>query len=273
MNERKKVLVIEDDVETAEYHAERLYLFGFDCDLAFDGRTALGLLRSKEYELALVDIRLPDINGLELLNIIRSERIRIFAIAVSGFGEPSDRIQGLDAGADDYMVKPVDYQELLSRYNALLRRDPQKTLFYQIRDIQAFATDEQARINSKLDAIFACVSASQKTMTALRAVSDVLKASLADGIRRIVKSINARNIDGLDITGPRTPECRDQVLAVVIWLTNPKHPQNVHHACDRTYQPIRNGYEDVERLYRWCHRNEGRIWAWVETYRLNHDIE
>ena len=100
MSERKKVLVIEDDVETAKYHAQRLYLFGFDCDLAYDGRTALEMLRTKEYELALVDIRLLGINGLELLIIIRSERIRIFAIAVSGFGEPSDRIQGLDAGAD-----------------------------------------------------------------------------------------------------------------------------------------------------------------------------
>ena len=273
MNERKKVLVIEDDVETAKYHAQRLYLFGFDCDLAYGGRTALDMLRTREYELALVDIRLPDINGLELLNIIRSERIRIFAIAVSGFGEPSDRIQGLDAGADDYMVKPVDYQELLSRYNALLRRDPQKTLFYQIRDIQAFAADEQARINCKLDAIFACVSTSQKTMTALRAASDVLKASLADGIRRIIKSINARNIDGLDIAGPRTTECKEQVLAVVTWLANPKHLQNIHHACDTTFRFVANGYENSERLYIWCYRNQSRIWAWVETYRLNHSVD
>ena len=91
--------------------------------------------------------------------------------------------------------------------------------------------------------------------------------------RQIIKSINTRNTDGLDISGPRTPECRDQVLAVVVWLANPKHLQNMHHACDRTYRPIRNGYEDAERLYRWCHRNESRIWAWVETYRLNHDIE
>ena len=81
------------------------------------------------------------------------------------------------------------------------------------------------------------------------------------------------DIDGLDITGPRSPECRDQVLAVVVWLANPKHPQSIHHACDRTFRPIRNGYEDVERLYRWCHRNESRIWAWAETYRLNRDIE
>lgn len=91
--------------------------------------------------------------------------------------------------------------------------------------------------------------------------------------REIVKSINTRNIDGLDITGPRTPECRDQVLAVVMWLANPKHPQNIHHACDRTYHIIENGYDNKEKLYLWCHRNESRIWAWVETYRLNHDID
>ena len=91
--------------------------------------------------------------------------------------------------------------------------------------------------------------------------------------REIIKAINTRNIEGLDINGPRTPECRDQVFAVVVFLANPKHLQNIHHACDRTFRPIRNGYEDIERLYRWCHRNESRIWALVETYRLNHDIE
>ena len=91
--------------------------------------------------------------------------------------------------------------------------------------------------------------------------------------REIVKSINARNTDGLDICGPRTPECRDQVMAVVAWLANPKHPQNVHHACDRTYHVTENGYDNKEKLYLWCHRNESRIWALVETYRLNHDID
>ena len=106
----------------------------------------------------------------------------------------------------------------------------------------------------------------------LSAIASVISA-VATAARQIIKSINMRNIDGLDISGPRSPECRDQVLAVVVWLANPKHPQNVHHACEITYRPIRNGYEDVERLYRWCHRNESRIWAWVETYRLNHDIE
>ena len=106
----------------------------------------------------------------------------------------------------------------------------------------------------------------------LSTIASVISA-VATAAKHIIKAINTRNIDGLDITGPRSPQCRDQVLADVVFLANPQHLQNVHHACEITYRPIRNGYEDVERLYRWCHRNESRIWAWVETYRLNHDIE
>ena len=108
----------------------------------------------------------------------------------------------------------------------------------------------------------------QKVLTAIASVI----SAVATAARQIIKSINMRNIDGLDITGPRTPECRDQVLAVVVWLANPKHPQNVHHACDRTFRPIKNRYKDQDSLFIWCNRNESRIWAWVETHRLNHQI-
>ena len=97
-------------------------------------------------------------------------------------------------------------------------------------------------------------------------------SSITAAARQIIKSINTRNIDGLDITGPRSPECRDQVMAVVAWLANPRHPQSIHHACDRTFRPIKNGYKDQDSLFSWCTRNESRLWAWVETYRLNHDI-
>ena len=97
-------------------------------------------------------------------------------------------------------------------------------------------------------------------------------SSITTAARQIIKAINTRNIDGLDITGPRSPECRDQVFAVVVFLANPKHPQSIHHACDRTFRPIKNGYKDQDSLFIWCNRNESRIWAWVETYRLNHQI-
>ena len=105
----------------------------------------------------------------------------------------------------------------------------------------------------------------------LSTIASVVSA-VATAARQIIKAINARNIDGLDITGPRTPECRDQVLAVVIWLANPKHPQNVHHACDRTFRFVENGYSSAHALFLWCQRNESRLWALVESYRLNHDI-
>ena len=110
------------------------------------------------------------------------------------------------------------------------------------------------------------------TFDAVAEIIGTIKAEHSKTRRQIVKSINTRNTDGLDITGPRSPECRDQVLAVVMWLANPKHPQNVHHACDRTFRPTRNGYKDQDSLFSWCTRNESRLWAWVETYRLNHDI-
>ena len=97
-------------------------------------------------------------------------------------------------------------------------------------------------------------------------------SSITTAARQIIKDINTRNIDGLDITGPRSPECRDQVFAVVVFLANPKHPQSIHHACDRTFRPIKNGYKDQDSLFIWCNRNESRIWAWVETYGLNHQI-
>ena len=97
-------------------------------------------------------------------------------------------------------------------------------------------------------------------------------SSITTAARQIIKAVNTRNIDGLDITGTRSPECRDQVLAVVIWLANPKHPQNVHHACDRTFRFVENGYSSAHALFLWCQRNESRLWALVESYRLNHDI-
>ena len=132
--------------------------------------------------------------------------------------------------------------------------------------LDATIHDEHERTRQRIEETHGLIqnvlSATGKILTSITAVA-----------RQIIKSINTRNTDGLDITGPRTPECRDQVLAVVVFLANPKHPQNIHHACDRTYHIIENGYDNKEKLYLWCHRNESRIWAWVETYRLNHDID
>ena len=104
-------------------------------------------------------------------------------------------------------------------------------------------------------------------------LKEIIRAEIRQATREIIRAINARNADGLEIRGPRTTACREQVMAVVVWLANPKHLQNIHHACEQTFRIIKDGYENIERLYIWCYRNQSRIWAWVETYRLNHGID
>ena len=135
----------------------------------------------------------------------------------------------------------------------------------QIERIERKIESEHERTRQKIEETHGLV---QKVLST---VASVISA-VATTARQIIKSINTRNTDGLDITGPRTPECRDQVLAVVIWLANTKHPQNVHHACDRTFRFVENGYSSAHALFLWCQRNESRLWALVESYRLNRDI-
>jgi len=106
--------------------------------------------------------------------------------------------------------------------------------------------------------------------TEMESLRRQLTAEFNRRTKEIIKAINSRNIDGLDIKGPRTAECRKQVMAVVAFLANPRHPQSIHHACDRTFRFIKGGYENRERLYRWCKRNESRLLAWVESRRLEH---
>ena len=132
--------------------------------------------------------------------------------------------------------------------------------------LDATIHDEHERTRRRIEKTNGLV---QKVLSAL----GTILSSITAVARQIIKSINTRNIDGLDITGPRTPECRDQVFAVVAFLANPRHPQSIHHACDRTFRPIKNGYKDQDSLFKWCSRNESRIWALVETYRLSHNIE
>ena len=101
---------------------------------------------------------------------------------------------------------------------------------------------------------------------------EIIRKEIHQAKREIIRAINARNADGLEIRGPRTEVCREQVMAVVEWLANPRHPQNAHHACDRTFRFADNGYSSAHALFLWCQRNESRLWALVESYRLNHDI-
>jgi two-component system OmpR family response regulator len=117
-----KILLIEDDPETAAYIAEGLKAYGHGVDVIADGRTALSLASDETYDVLVVDRMLPGLDGLSIIETIRSARVRTPALFLSALGGLDDRVTGLDAGGDDYLVKPFALPELAARVNALGRR-------------------------------------------------------------------------------------------------------------------------------------------------------
>jgi two-component system OmpR family response regulator len=119
---RSRILVIEDDRETAEQVVDFLATSGYQVDLAVDGNDGLRRGRSTEYAVMTIDRMLPDIDGVAIIQSLRQDGIVTPALIVSALGEIDDRVRGLRAGGDDYLVKPFAFAELLARIEALARR-------------------------------------------------------------------------------------------------------------------------------------------------------
>jgi len=117
-----KILVVEDDRETAAYLAKGLDESGYTVDCANDGREGLFLASSTEYNAIILDRMLPSMDGLAVVGALRAAEIRTPALILSALGSVDDRVKGLRAGGDDYLVKPFAFSELLARVEALLRR-------------------------------------------------------------------------------------------------------------------------------------------------------
>jgi two-component system, OmpR family, response regulator len=119
-----KILVIEDDRKTAEYLAEGLRGEGHVVELAYDGRAGLMLAAGEGYEVLIIDRMLPGLDGLALTKTIRSAGLNTPILILTTLGEIEDRVTGLEAGADDYLVKPFALAEVVARVDALARRAP-----------------------------------------------------------------------------------------------------------------------------------------------------
>ncbi|HBB32498.1 MAG TPA: DNA-binding response regulator [Cyanobacteria bacterium UBA8803] len=117
-----RILVVEDDPATAEVVAEFLTDHLYTVDVVTDGEAAWEQAKMLEYDLILLDVMLPKLDGIKLCQRLRSHRNSIPILMVTARDTSTDKINGLDAGADDYMVKPLDLEELLARIRALLRR-------------------------------------------------------------------------------------------------------------------------------------------------------
>jgi two-component system, OmpR family, response regulator len=119
---RRRVLVIEDDPETAEQLVESLTTNGYQVDLAVNGNDGLSRGRTCEYAVMTIDRMLPGIDGIAIIRRLREGGVTTPALIISALGEVDDRVRGLRAGGDDYLVKPFAFAELLARVEALARR-------------------------------------------------------------------------------------------------------------------------------------------------------
>ena len=145
-----RILVVEDELDIAQSLFQGLSEAGYVVDLVHDGVAAGEYCLAAEYSLILLDIMLPKLDGLQLLRQIRSQSNHTPVLLLTARDAVTDRITGLDAGADDYLVKPFAFPELLARLRALLRRPPvQVDLVLQLGDVQMDIVHHEVKCGGK----------------------------------------------------------------------------------------------------------------------------
>jgi two-component system copper resistance phosphate regulon response regulator CusR len=117
-----KILVVEDEVKTGEYLAKGLTEAGFVVDLTDNGLNGYHQAMTAEYDLIILDIMLPDVNGWDIVRMLRAAKKSMPILLLTALGTIEQRVKGLELGADDYLVKPFAFAELLARVRTLLRR-------------------------------------------------------------------------------------------------------------------------------------------------------
>lgn len=132
-----RILVVEDNQKLAGYIKKALEQQSFAVDLIYDGEDGEKRASFGEYDLMILDIMLPKKDGVEVCRSLREQNINLPIIMLTAKGELDDKVEGLDAGADDYLVKPFELDELLARMRALLRRPQSKVAeVLQVQDIE-----------------------------------------------------------------------------------------------------------------------------------------
>lgn len=116
------VLVVEDDAELARLLTGQLRAAGYAVEVEEDARTAIDLITTRPFDVILLDRMLPAIDGVDVLRRLRREKVDVPVILLTALGRLAERVEGLDAGADDYIVKPFEIDELIARIRTVLRR-------------------------------------------------------------------------------------------------------------------------------------------------------
>jgi heavy metal response regulator len=148
-----RILVIEDEKKVASFIKRGLEAASYSVDMEYDGTAGLDRLLKSEYDLIILDVMLPGIDGLSLMKKIRERQIDVPILLLTARVTVADRVMGLDLGADDYLTKPFAFEELLARVRALLRRGAAAIpVVLAIADLRLDpATREVTRGNKRID--------------------------------------------------------------------------------------------------------------------------
>jgi len=121
-----KILLVEDEDRLASFIRKGISAEGYEVEVAYDGGMGLSLFRKNSYDIILLDVNLPHINGFELCQLIRADNESVPVLMLTALDSLADKADGFNAGADDYLAKPFEFQELLLRLRALTRRSGTK---------------------------------------------------------------------------------------------------------------------------------------------------
>ena len=152
---KTRILIVEDEQRLAELLKKQLEESGFEADVSLDGYVGKHLVENNKYNLIILDINLPLINGYDLCKEIRKTDKNTPIIMLTAFGTPDNKLTGFGAGADDYVVKPFDFRELLARINVFIRRSETSAISQDkisIADLQMdLRTKTVTRAGKKID--------------------------------------------------------------------------------------------------------------------------
>jgi two-component system, OmpR family, copper resistance phosphate regulon response regulator CusR len=184
-----KLLIVEDEVKTANFLKKGLGEAGFLVSVAADGPEGMRLIESGAFDLIVLDIMLPVVNGWDILTWLRGTGLQTPVLILTARDEVQDRVRGLELGADDYLVKPFAFSELLARVRTILRRPPMReSTTLRVADLELDLTGHKAtRAGQRLD-----LTAREFTLLSLlvRRAGEVLTRTL------IAESVWAINFDG-----------------------------------------------------------------------------
>ena len=131
-----RILVVEDEKHLNEILSRRLKENGYSVDACLDGLTAMDFIEMTDYDVIILDIRLPGLSGMEILKRARKQGIESPILMLTALDAVEDKVRGLDAGADDYLTKPFAFEELMARIRMLLRKKSgNKTNVYRLEDL------------------------------------------------------------------------------------------------------------------------------------------